>query len=274
MRIASGPGDPAAYWDAIADEYQSATTISTRDFHYGPLLPGDGELNLLPADIRGLRCLEAGGGAAQNSIALARRGAICEAFDASAEQLGHAARLCARDGVHVNLFRASLDDPDALPTGPYDLIHSTYALPFAERPAAFLGWAARHLNPGGVLLTTWGHPLYAGEWVEFDDGATGAVVEDYFHPPADTRRTEDGGAACAARVYPLSRPVEWMREAGLQLDRLLEPEPLDAAAMSPAERNERIPYYSADWMALFPQLARIPIVAVYRAVCPGAGASG
>ena len=51
------------YWNTIADAYQQETHISTDDFHYGPLLPGDRELHLLPDVLEGLTCLEVGSGA-------------------------------------------------------------------------------------------------------------------------------------------------------------------------------------------------------------------
>ncbi|MBL7012580.1 MAG: hypothetical protein ISR85_06605, partial [Kiritimatiellales bacterium] len=38
----------ARYWNDIAELYQKETRISTSDFHYGPLLPGDSQLELLP----------------------------------------------------------------------------------------------------------------------------------------------------------------------------------------------------------------------------------
>jgi len=49
-----------SYWDLLAPHYQEQTEISVDDFHYGPLLPGDRELGLLPASLDGLRCLELG----------------------------------------------------------------------------------------------------------------------------------------------------------------------------------------------------------------------
>ena len=39
----------ARYWDDLAEVYQKETRISTTDFHYGPLLPGDSTLQLLPS---------------------------------------------------------------------------------------------------------------------------------------------------------------------------------------------------------------------------------
>ena len=39
------------YWDELAPGYQEQTSISTDDFHFGPLLPGNADLRLLPAPV-------------------------------------------------------------------------------------------------------------------------------------------------------------------------------------------------------------------------------
>jgi hypothetical protein len=36
------------YWDSIAENYHVAINITLDDFHYGPLVPGDSKLKLLP----------------------------------------------------------------------------------------------------------------------------------------------------------------------------------------------------------------------------------
>ena len=70
------------YWNIIADEYQDVTHISVDDFHYGPLLPGDRALGLIPPLDPGARCLELACGAGQNSLYLASAyGADCVAID-------------------------------------------------------------------------------------------------------------------------------------------------------------------------------------------------
>ena len=36
------------YWDGLSDHYQRVMEISTDDFHYGPQIPGESRLHLLP----------------------------------------------------------------------------------------------------------------------------------------------------------------------------------------------------------------------------------
>lgn len=253
----------ARYWDDLAALYQKETRISTRDFHYGPLLPGDSALRLLP-DARDLRTLEIGCGAGQNSIFLAKQGARCTAIDISEEQLAHGRRLAGAESVEVDFRRISMDAMGNL--GHFDLIHSTYALPFSADPAKVISDAAAILKPGGVFLLTTGHPLYAGEWLDIGDGEDGVFLPDYFRPEPDVRMSLDDHTMTAARYWPISAISEWIHAAGLVIDRLIEPAPLPIPDMSEEEIRANVPYESDGWRALYPQLARIPVVLILRCV--------
>lgn len=259
----------ARYWDDLAALYQKETRISTGDFHYGPLLPGDSTLHLLP-DVRGLRSLEIGCGAGQNSIFLAKQGAQCVATDISEKQLAHGRKLAAAEKAEVNFRRVSMDSlrEGLLTDHSFDFIHSTYALPFSANPAKVIADAAAMLTPGGTVLLTTGHPLYAGEWLDIGDNEDGLFLPDYFQPEPDVRMSLDDKTMSAARYWPVSQLVEWIRSAGLMIDRLLEPAPMPIPEMSEAEIHAKVPYESADWRALYPQLARIPVAVIFRCLKP------
>ena len=292
----------ARYWDDLAEVYQKETRISTTDFHYGPLLPGDSALNLLPVDLcrpgaptRRFRCLEIGCGAGQNSIFLAKQGAECVAIDISEEQLAHGRKLAKAENVEVDFQCVSMDSLKDLQHPPrpsqssghpsaggeqnqsppsegcpqggvglFDLIHSTYALPFSVDPAKVIAEAASMLNPSGTFLLTTGHPLYAGEWLEVGDDEDGVFLPDYFQPEPDVRMALDDGAISAARYWPISQLAEWIHESGLVIERVLEPPPMPIPEMSEEEILSNVPYESADWRTLYPQLARIPVVVIFK----------
>lgn len=249
----------AAYWDELAEAYQSQTRISLTEFHYGPLIPGDAGLRLLPSPLNGLRCLELGCGAGQNSIVLAKAGARCTAIDISEHMLIHARTLAEQEGV-VSEFRNA--DLDALPnfgTGSFDLIHSAYGLPFSSDPERVVQRCAELLAPGGVLLFSMGHPVYAGEWLELDDDP-GMFLHSYFHPAPDAREGE--GTDALSRAFPISEVAEWIVGAGLRIDRILEPPAL------PDRKLQEAPYISEAWAEQAGELRRFPIVAIYRAHKP------
>ena len=252
----------ARYWDDLTELYQRETRISTDDFHYGPLLPGDSTLRLLPNIGNFSQCLEVGCGAGQNSIFLARQGARCIAIDISEEQLAHGRKLAAAEKVEVDFRRVSMDAMNHL--GSFDLIHSTYALPFSANPAKVIADAAVMLKPGGTFLLTTGHPLYAGEWLDIGDSEDGLFLPDYFRPEPDVRMSLDDKTMSAAQTWPVSTLAEWIHAAGLVVERLLEPAPMPLPDMSEAEIRTKVPYESADWRALYPQLARIPVVMIFK----------
>lgn len=251
----------ARYWDDLSSLYQKETRISTDDFHYGPLLPGDSTLGLLP-EVCGLKSLEIGCGAGQNSIFLAKQGADCIALDISEEQLAHGRKLAAKEKVVVDFRRVSMDDMGDL--GSFDLIHSTYALPFSADPKKVIATSKKMLKPSGTFLLTTGHPLYAGEWLDIGDGEDGVFIPDYFRPDPDVRMSLDDKTMTAARYWPLSTLAEWIHDAGLIIERLLEPAPMPIPEISEAEIRAKVPYESRDWRALYPQLARIPVVVIFK----------
>ena len=256
----------AGYWDGLTQDYQSQTTISLSDFHYGPLLPGDNQLQLLPSPLEGLRCLELGCGAGQNSIVLTKKGADCTALDVSQEMLNFGKALAKREEATCRFLAG---DMDVLPpfsevsehkaaTGGsgFDLIHSAYGIPFSSDPQGLLRQCADLLNPGGVLLFSMGHPIYAGEWLELDE-EQGLFIQDYFHPTPDAR--EGDTTEALSRAYPISEVAEWIVQAGLTIDRILEP------AALPEEKADQAPYRSEAWEAQRSELRKFPIVAIYRA---------
>ncbi|HPR83633.1 MAG TPA: methyltransferase domain-containing protein, partial [Pontiellaceae bacterium] len=251
----------ARYWDDLAELYQRETRISTDDFHYGPLLPGDSTLRLLPV-AGGLRALEIGCGAGQNSIFLAKQGAQCVAIDISEAQLAHGRKLAAAENVSVDFRRISMDAMGDL--GKFDLIHSSYALPFSADPQKVIAAVAARLKPGGTFLLTTGHPLYAGEWLDIGDGEDGLFLPDYFRPEPDVRMSLDDKTMSAAHYWPISTLTEWIHSAGLTIVRLLEPAPMPIPEMSEAEIRANVPYDSPGWRELYSQLARIPVVLVLK----------
>ncbi len=259
---------PADYWNQLADRYQSETIISTRDFHFGPLLPGDRSLGLLPRDLQGLDCLEAGCGAGQNSLYLASQGARCQAFDVAEAQIAHARKLSRKANLPVDFRVDDMDGDFHAGRPPVDLVHSTFALPFSEDPARFIWRCAKALKPGGLFLLTTSHPVYAGEWLEVDEDEDGVFIADYFHPQPDIRQEGDDTPRIRSQAWPLGQVAEWLSQAGFVIERLLEPQPVNVDLLEPSDLEDALPYFSLDWLNLYPALKRFPTVAIFRCRLP------
>ncbi|MGA0333046.1 MAG: class I SAM-dependent methyltransferase [Kiritimatiellia bacterium] len=264
QRITPAGAEHAAFWNELAEDYQNETRISTADFHYGPLLPGEQELQLLPPSLIGLRCLELGAGAGQNSIYLARQGAVCTALDISEKQLAYGRKLADAEEVAVTFVLADLDHlPDFEER--FDLIHSAYGIPFSTHPEALIRACADLLAPGGRMLFSMGHPVYAGEWLDLDDDQ-GIFLQSYFHPQPDVREGEC--SAVQAMAYPICECIQWLRRAGLELLDLREPPALPVDRMSPEEIADKVPYYSEAWAEQVSELSKFPVVAIFSARKP------
>jgi len=227
-----------AYWNALAEEYRTATRIDASDFHYGPRLAGERTLRLLPPLAAGMTALELGCGAAQNSVWLAGRGLRCLALDVSDAQIAQAQAAAVLAGVDVACVRAAIEDFSAVAPGPFDFIHSSHAFEFIDDPGAIVSACAAALKPGGWLMVSTVHPVYNGEWIyaedeEGDGGAWGRFLTSYFAPPDDVR-TDYGGVTVRSRAWPMGTWFRWFKEAGLVLENLVEP----PAAEQPAYTSE------------------------------------
>jgi len=246
------------YWNHIAAEYHAMTRISLTDFHYGPQIPGERRLKILPALKRGQTALELGCGGAENSLILAKRGLRCTAMDISKEQIAYAASLADQHNVKINFIVSPLETFHTKVRGTFDFIHSSHAFEFVKNPAAILRRVARFLKPGGHLMLSTVHPLYQGEWIELTaskgKAEDGLFIPTYFSPPDDIRLTPQGAVDVISRAYPVSFWTEALHAAGLSLVRLLEP---------PAIRNA--PYTSDDWADDMDHLRAVPTTLILLA---------
>ncbi|MGI5869723.1 MAG: class I SAM-dependent methyltransferase [Kiritimatiellia bacterium] len=252
-----------SYWNALSRRYQSFTKIRCDDFHYGPQIPGESGLRLLPAFEPGMTALELGCGGAQNSVWLAKQGVVCTAMDIAEGQLVHAERLCKAHEVNIRLVKAGFEDFDQhlAPDERFDFVHSSHALEFVQDPAAAVAAMAARLKPGGTLMISTVHPLFNGEWTTFEinDGGfrrpqtvDGLFLRSYFEPPDDIR--DEDGQHVVSRAHPVSSWFRWLTDAGLQVTALEEP-----AAVADA------PYSSRDWANHGGQLDAMPSTVIFTA---------
>jgi ubiquinone/menaquinone biosynthesis C-methylase UbiE len=189
----------------------------------------DDLLALLPPAI-GLRALDLGCGTGQLARFLAEQGAASVLGVDLSERMLAVAR---RDYAHprVRYERAALEAL-SLPEASFDLVVSSLAVHYVEDYRGLLRRIASWLDDGGVLVLSMEHPLYTGRlpgdgWVMDARGRPNRwAVRRYFD---EGPRDEEWFVKGVRKVHrTLSTLVNGVLEAGLVLERVIEPAPSTA----------------------------------------------
>ena len=150
------------YWDDMASHWVAAGERQwSRDApHWGLWSVPEAELEMLPAEMSGMRAVELGCGTGYVSSWMARRGAEVTGIDASEAQLRTARQLAERHGVALTLVHG---DAETTPLGDasFDFAISEYGAPTWCDPYRWIPEAHRLLVPGGRLVFLGNHPLLA-----------------------------------------------------------------------------------------------------------------
>ena len=190
---------------------------------------------LPPAD--GRRALDLGCGAGQLAHYLAERGAAeVLGVDISERMLA----LARADRAHprVTYQRAAIENL-AFPPARFDLVVSSLALHYVEDYRGLMRRVADWLAPGGILVYSTEHPIYTARLP--DDGwvldAAGRRTRWAIDRYADEGARDEHWFVPGVRKYHrrLSTLVNGVLEAGLVLERIVEPVP------------------STDWLSDYPQ---------------------
>jgi SAM-dependent methyltransferase len=219
MQLSEDDARNRQHWDAQSDEYQAAhgEQLARNPLAWGVWSIPEDELQIL-GDVRDKHVLEFGCGAAQWSIALAKRGARCVGLDNSTRQLEHARRNQQIAGVEFPLVHASAESVP-LPNSTFDIVFCDHgAMTFAD-PLQTVPEAARLLRPGGLLAFSAETPLHFICWDESAKSVGVTLRESYF----DSRRADDGSSVCFSLPYG-----EWIalfRLHNLNIESLIELRP-------------------------------------------------
>jgi SAM-dependent methyltransferase len=216
------PGQaPDDAYDAMAREYAADVESNA----YNALYERPGLISLLPP-VAGRRVLDAGCGSGPLAAWLVEQGAEVVAFDASAEMV----RLARERGLpNASFSVADLAQPlDFLRDDEFDVAVAGLVMHYLRDWVAPLRELRRVLRPGGALVFSTHHPAN-----DLELSQTG----DYHATELLTDRWEKGGREFEVRFWrrPLSAMFDAIAEAGFQVERVSEPQPLE-------ECRERFPH--------------------------------
>jgi SAM-dependent methyltransferase len=223
-----------AHWDEDAADYQrrNAEHINRPDDPaWGVWQIPEAELNVL-GEVAGKDVLELGCGAAQWSIALARRGARPTGFDLSQQQLDHARSQQQEAGADFPLVQGSAE---ALPfaDASFDVVFCDHgALTFSD-PRLSIPEAARVLRPGGLLAFSHSSPFDAICYHDPSQSMTAELQQPYFGLHA-----QDWGAYVTFNLT-YGEWIRLFRASGLLVDDLVELQPAADAVSTYRDDDDR-----------------------------------
>lgn len=220
-------------WNRISEDYQRRSRIPTDDVYYGDFIHGEEELKLM-GDVKGKRVLEVGCGGGQNSIVLAKQGAIVSGIDLSEKQIAYARALAKREDAKVDFFVGDMQDLSRFSDASFDIVVTAVSLLYVENLDRTFAEVYRVLKDGGIFVFSEGHPLAEGKLIKYRGKSIFAVV-NYFKRRKIwwVDRLEDGRRV---RMYSYHRPLQDYFEALLKHSfsvlRFLEPERLPRSRLS------------------------------------------
>jgi len=223
-------------WDALSDDYQSRHAdqlAASGGTAWGVWQIPESELGVL-GEVSGLDILEFGCGAAQWSIALARRGARMTGLDNSARQLEHARRLMETAGVEFPLVHASAE-ASGLGDASFDVVFCDFgAMTFAD-PRLTVPEAARLLRPGGLFAFSTTTPILELVWPSDAEHPGDRLIRDYWE---GLRRIEPEGEPINFQL-PYGEWIKLFGQEGFAVEDLIELRPAPDAASSYRSEEDR-----------------------------------
>ena len=239
------------WWEATADYFQDEIDMDVGINWTGQWAP---EVDLFDdGDLAGAAVLELGCGGGQCAVAVAERGADVTGIDLSAAQLAHARDLVAEHGVDVELLRADVTDLGMFADESFDVAFNAWVFQWVGDLAACFDETYRVLRPGGRFVFSVPHPFF-----DVVDPDSLQVVDSYFDTGRQVVSHDGGDVDQVTYRHSVGGVHNALREAGFQIEQLLEPGIDDPDA-----------YGSGPWGEFVPELLhRVPSVLIVDAKKP------
>jgi ubiquinone/menaquinone biosynthesis C-methylase UbiE len=212
------PEEVGRYYDGLAQFFHGIRTNQGKLFNDHIEKPAlQGLLSCVP---RGTRALDIGCGTGIYTKVLAELGFEVTGLDVSAGMLSIARKHCAN--TSARFLHTSFESVD-LSGATFDLILGSFILGyFSDLTSAVQKMASLVANQGAIVLTAV-HPL---RMASRGHTATAYLVEDYFLPGYYEAVIVKGKPSIRQRKRTLGEITEAVHQAGLVIDRLLEPTPV------------------------------------------------
>ncbi len=230
-------------WDTISPNYQKENQISLDDVHYGPFAPGEKEEGLL-GHVKGKQILEIGCGGGQNSIALAKWGAIVTGVDQSKEQLRYAKVLANQENVDVQFLLGNVENLSKLKNSTFDTIVSSHALNYVEKLDDVFRECNRLLKPNGKFVICLSHPVSHYVWESLEEDNFDLLKKsNYFERNIawDWDFPDGTKAPFESRLWTFEDIINGLIENGFLITRIREPRGYNTNNLS-SEELSLIPY--------------------------------
>jgi SAM-dependent methyltransferase len=144
-------------WNEVAHFFYGGTALPK----YGPLALTEDDLQLID-NLKGKAVLELGCGSGHtlHYLAKVKKASELWGIDLSQEQIHFTQEYLDHEGIHANLFLASMDENPGIPENHFDLVVSIYSLGWTPDLFQTIFLVNAYLKPGGCFIFSWEHPVY------------------------------------------------------------------------------------------------------------------
>lgn len=205
------------WWEGQSRDYNKEVKIPV-GIHYGPGSPDERKLKLL-GNIKGKKILELGCGAAQCSIAMAKKGAHVTGIDISGEQLKFAKRLADKNKVKIKFYEGDIKKLSQIKSDSQDIVFSEFALMYVDDLKKCFKESRRVLKKNGLFVFSMSHPFY-----RIFDSKTLKIKVSYFKTGKKVQIFFDPTKKFVTYEHTISDIYNPLVEARFKVEKIIEPD--------------------------------------------------
>ena len=233
-------------WQKLAEEYKEPAEKAwkTDDANWGIWQISESTLNLLPNDLKGMKCIEVGCGAGYVSSWMARRGAKVVGIDPTPNQLETARRLEKEHQLGVE-FVEGFGETLPFPDSSFDFAISEYGASLWADPYEWIPEVARVLKQGSQLVFMTNH-AFTICCVPDEENENVPISEQLQRPYLGLFKTQWKSPPHEIEFHlPHGAWIKLLRDNGFVIERLLE------LGASP-ESKSRYGWANVEWASKWP----------------------